>query len=97
MTVKKKHPELPIRAVFLGYAQTDPAHKLQAIREHVSTNDWTSRLDTHTLQDLVQQQIAFSRSLQAECSLWMLPYVEMSADSHAATLEQALAILVRRT
>ena len=95
--LKKKYPELPIRAVFLGYAQTDPAHKLQAIREHVSTNDWTSRLDTHTLQNLVQQQIAFSRSLQAECSLWMLPYVEMSADSHAATLEQALAILVRRT
>ena len=58
---RKKYPGLPTRAVFLGYAQADPAHKLQAIREHVSTNDWTSRLDDGALRDLVQQELDFSR------------------------------------
>ena len=93
---QKKYPGLPTRVVFLDYAQADPARKLQAIREHVSTNDWTSRLDDGALRDLVHRQITFSRQLQAECALWGLPYVEVPVECHVAALARALAILVRQ-
>jgi hypothetical protein len=93
---QKKYPALPTRAVFLGYAQADPALKLEAIREHVSTNDWTRRLDANALQDVVQRQIDFSRRLRAECSLWGLPYVEAPACNHAAAMDRALATLVQQ-
>ena len=88
------YPQVPVRAVFLGYALANPDQKLREIREHVSTNNWAHSLDDAALMRHILQQIAFSQWLQTHCTRSGLSYVEMQED-HVAAMDLAYSHLMQ--
>lgn len=91
---RRVYPQVPVRAVFLGYAQTNLDQKLRDIRQHLSTNDWTSGLDDAALTRHILRQMEFSQVLQAQCARWGLSYVEMAGE-HTAAMDLASAHLMQ--
>ena len=74
----QSHPS-PIRACFLGFANTTPERKLAEIRSHPDgVNDWIQKHDDDYILRFMEEMIEYSRFLEEECRVLKLPYVDVS-------------------
>ena len=83
-----------IRPCFLGFARSIPQLKLEEIRKFSGgINDWIQDHDDAYILDLCTEMIDFSRYVQRECSLYELPYFDVS-DHFTEVLEKAYQSLI---
>jgi len=90
--LKAYHPQ--IRAVFIGYANTNPQQKLTEIRQfRGDVNDWIQDYSDQYILDLCVEMIEWSQFLQVECKKYDLPYFDVSRE-FSLTLEKAYTALM---
>jgi hypothetical protein len=81
------HPQ--IRAVFIGYANSNPQQKLIEIHEFGGgVNDWIQDYSDQYILDLCVEMIEWSQFLQVKCKKYDLPYFDVS-ENFSQTLDQA--------
>jgi hypothetical protein len=82
-----------VRACFIGYASVSPKDKLRDIRRYGgSPNDWLQGSSDDEVLAVIDEMLALSRYLQAECPKRGLPYFDGSVEFNAA-LERAFRFL----
>lgn len=64
--------------IFLGYADLTAEENFNNIRNHDTDNLWTNHVPDDVLFGMCQQNVEFSRHLQAECLRLGLPYFDTS-------------------
>ena len=75
-----QHPA-KIRAVFLGYACTEIATKVDLIKQHEPAGgDWLTRQSDHYIADHVGNMIAHSKRIKAACTEHGLSYFDTGAN-----------------
>lgn len=64
--------------IFLGYAHLTPNESFKQIREHDTSNLWTSRADDEKLKEWCTDNIKFSKYLEKECKRLNIKYFDTS-------------------
>lgn len=83
-----------IRAVFVGYTEIDVEDKVTLVREHAhAEDDWLTRESDDYIRDHIENMIAYSKTIKAQCKEHGLRYFDTSADFLAA-IEAATDALI---
>lgn len=94
-TFREKYSYRQCRAVFLGYADVDPAQKMRDIRQFASSTDWTRNKSDDLLLQHINVHIALSVRLKAQCASYGFAYFEAS-NNFTEYLNDAYQSITRR-
>lgn len=66
--------------VYLGYAELNPAQKLQYIRTHARDKDWTKSTSDDEMLSILEKFISDDKIMKQECSAVNYPYFDTGYD-----------------